>query len=151
LLPGGSYRLTPFYDIISAFPVLGGTGLHLRDPGEVNRFGGRQKMTRIDSVNLRFPPFCGIEPHRGGSYRLTPFYDIISAFPVLGGTGLHLRDLKLSMGQQKEREVLRMPVRCPGQPLEHHELHKVIAIFQGSTTLFRHFRCWAGRDCICAT
>ncbi len=26
LLPGGSYRLTPFYDIISAFPVLGGTG-----------------------------------------------------------------------------------------------------------------------------
>ena len=24
-----------------------------------------------------------------------------------------------------------MPVRCPGQPLEHHELHKVIAIFQG--------------------
>lgn len=34
----------------------------------------------------------------GGSYRLTPFYDIISAFPVLGGTGLHLRDLKLSMG-----------------------------------------------------
>jgi serine/threonine protein kinase HipA of HipAB toxin-antitoxin module len=33
-----------------------------------------------------------------GGYRLTPFYDIISAFPVLGGTGLHLRDLKLSMG-----------------------------------------------------
>ncbi|WEF26075.1 type II toxin-antitoxin system HipA family toxin [Klebsiella aerogenes] len=33
----------------------------------------------------------------GGSYRLTPFYDILSAFPVLGGTGLHLRDLKLSM------------------------------------------------------
>ncbi|HCD5573406.1 TPA: HipA domain-containing protein, partial [Escherichia coli] len=25
----------------------------------------------------------------GGSYRLTPFYDIISAFPVLGGTGIH--------------------------------------------------------------
>lgn len=24
----------------------------------------------------------------GGSYRLTPFYDIISAFPVLGGTGI---------------------------------------------------------------
>ena len=33
----------------------------------------------------------------GGSYRLTPFYDILSAFPVLGGAGLHIRDLKLSM------------------------------------------------------
>lgn len=39
----------------------------------------------------------------GGSYRLTPFYDIISAFPVLGGTGLHLRDLKLSMGLNATR------------------------------------------------
>lgn len=33
----------------------------------------------------------------GGSYRLTPFYDIISAFPVLGGQGLHISDLKLAM------------------------------------------------------
>lgn len=33
----------------------------------------------------------------GGSYRLTPFYDIISAFPVLGGRGLHIGDLKLAM------------------------------------------------------
>lgn len=31
-------------------------------------------------------------------YRLTPFYDIISAFPVLGGTGIHISDLKLAMG-----------------------------------------------------
>jgi len=35
---------------------------------------------------------------RGGSYRLTPFYDIISAYPVLGGTGLNIRELKLAMG-----------------------------------------------------
>ncbi|HEB3643965.1 TPA: HipA N-terminal domain-containing protein [Escherichia coli] len=28
----------------------------------------------------------------------TPFYDIISAFPVLGGTGIHISDLKLAMG-----------------------------------------------------
>ncbi|ADU71643.1 HipA domain-containing protein [Pantoea sp. At-9b] len=35
---------------------------------------------------------------RGGSYRLTPFYDVISAYPVLGGTGLNIRDLKLAMG-----------------------------------------------------
>lgn len=35
--------------------------------------------------------------HAGGSYKLTPFYDIISAFPVLGGAGLHMRDLKLAM------------------------------------------------------
>lgn len=34
----------------------------------------------------------------GGSFRLTPFYDIISAFPVLGGAGIHISDLKLAMG-----------------------------------------------------
>jgi serine/threonine-protein kinase HipA len=33
----------------------------------------------------------------GGSYQLTPFYDILSAFPVPGGAGLHIRDLKLAM------------------------------------------------------
>lgn len=33
-----------------------------------------------------------------GAYRLTPFYDILSAFSVLGGTGLNIRDLKLAMG-----------------------------------------------------
>lgn len=33
----------------------------------------------------------------GGSYKLTPFYDIISAFPVLGGAGMHISDLKLAM------------------------------------------------------
>lgn len=35
--------------------------------------------------------------YAGGSYSLTPFYDIISAFPLLGGTGLHMSDLKLAM------------------------------------------------------
>ncbi|PHP95048.1 serine/threonine protein kinase [Pantoea agglomerans] len=35
---------------------------------------------------------------RGGSCRLTPFYDVISAYPVLGGTGLNKRALKLAMG-----------------------------------------------------
>ena len=34
---------------------------------------------------------------RGGSYRLTPFYDIMSVFPVMGGTGLNIRDVKLAM------------------------------------------------------
>lgn len=34
---------------------------------------------------------------RGGGYRLTPFYDIISVYPVMGGTGLRRRDLKLAM------------------------------------------------------
>ena len=34
----------------------------------------------------------------GGSYRLTPFYDILSAWPLLGGAGLHMSDLKLAMG-----------------------------------------------------
>lgn len=34
---------------------------------------------------------------RGGSYRLTPFYDIISVFTSRGGNGLNIRDLKLAM------------------------------------------------------
>ncbi|WP_375753578.1 type II toxin-antitoxin system HipA family toxin [Vibrio sp. HN007] len=37
-----------------------------------------------------------IEPR--GSYRLTPFYDIQSAYPILGGRGLNIRSLKLAMG-----------------------------------------------------
>jgi len=41
--------------------------------------------------------------HAGGSYQLTPFYDIISAFPVLGGIGLHMRDLKLAMSLKASR------------------------------------------------
>jgi len=39
----------------------------------------------------------------GGSYRLTPFYDIISAFPMLGGRGLHIGDLKLAMSLKATR------------------------------------------------
>ncbi|TDB60709.1 type II toxin-antitoxin system HipA family toxin [Photorhabdus khanii] len=33
-----------------------------------------------------------------GSYRLTPFYDILSMYPVFGGRGLRPRDAKLAMG-----------------------------------------------------
>jgi len=33
-----------------------------------------------------------------GRYRLTPFYDILSMYPVFGGRGLHPRDAKLAMG-----------------------------------------------------
>lgn len=33
-----------------------------------------------------------------GNYRLTPFYDILSTYPVFGGRGIHPRDAKLSMG-----------------------------------------------------
>lgn len=39
----------------------------------------------------------------GGSYRLTPFYDILSAYPLLGGAGLHISDLKLAMGLKASR------------------------------------------------
>jgi serine/threonine-protein kinase HipA len=35
---------------------------------------------------------------KGGSHRLTPFYDILSAYPILGGRGLNIRQLKLAMG-----------------------------------------------------
>ncbi|MCL1123565.1 type II toxin-antitoxin system HipA family toxin [Shewanella surugensis] len=34
----------------------------------------------------------------GGGYRLTPFYDILSMYPVMGGKGLNIRDIKLAMG-----------------------------------------------------
>ncbi len=34
----------------------------------------------------------------GGAYRMTPFYDILSAYPILGGTGLNIRELSLAMG-----------------------------------------------------
>ncbi|MGI2101705.1 type II toxin-antitoxin system HipA family toxin [Shewanella oncorhynchi] len=33
-----------------------------------------------------------------GGYRLTPFYDILSMYPVIGGKGLNIRDAKLAMG-----------------------------------------------------
>lgn len=53
---------------------------------------------------------------RGGSYRLTPFYDVISAYPVLGGTGLNKRALKLAMGlratkgeEDRDRQNLPAP------------------------------------------
>lgn len=39
----------------------------------------------------------------GGSYRLTPFYDILSAYAVLGGKGLSIRQLKLAMGLKATR------------------------------------------------
>ncbi|HHQ4592335.1 TPA: type II toxin-antitoxin system HipA family toxin [Aeromonas veronii] len=37
-----------------------------------------------------------IEPE--GRFRLTPFYDILSVYPVFGGRGLNRRDAKLAMG-----------------------------------------------------
>lgn len=40
---------------------------------------------------------------KGGSYRLTPFYDILSAYAVLGGKGLSIRQLKLAMGLKATR------------------------------------------------
>lgn len=51
----------------------------------------------------------------GGSYRLTPFYDILSAFPVLGGAGLHISDLKLAMSLKaskgRKRAIDKISVR----------------------------------------
>ncbi|GHA50587.1 type II toxin-antitoxin system HipA family toxin [Photobacterium aphoticum] len=47
-----------------------------------------------DGHAKNFSIFLGV----GGSYQLTPFYDILSAYPLLGGKGLHLRSLKLAMG-----------------------------------------------------
>lgn len=33
-----------------------------------------------------------------GKYQLTPLYDILSVYPVIGGKGLNIRDAKLAMG-----------------------------------------------------
>ena len=38
-----------------------------------------------------------------GSYRLTPFYDILSAYPITGKKGLNIRKLKLAMGLKASR------------------------------------------------
>jgi len=54
-----------------------------------------------------------LEP--GGSYRLTPFYDIMSAYPMIGGTGLNKRDLTLAMGlsasKGKKRKMEQISAR----------------------------------------
>ncbi|WP_028773481.1 type II toxin-antitoxin system HipA family toxin [Shewanella waksmanii] len=34
----------------------------------------------------------------GGGYRLTPFYDILSLYPAIGGKGVNIRKAKLAMG-----------------------------------------------------
>lgn len=39
----------------------------------------------------------------GGAYRLTPFYDILSMYPAIGGKGLNIRDAKLAMGLQASK------------------------------------------------
>ncbi|EES3274267.1 HipA domain-containing protein [Escherichia coli] len=55
---------------------------------------GRVRALAVERFAKNFSVFI----QAGGSYRLTPFYDIISAFPVLGGAGIHISDLKLAMG-----------------------------------------------------
>lgn len=66
---------------------IGGVGAQTVNGIELIEVGG-------NSAGNNFSVFI----QAGGSYRLTPFYDIISAFPVLGGTGIHISDLKLAMG-----------------------------------------------------
>ncbi|MBC5853251.1 type II toxin-antitoxin system HipA family toxin [Vibrio metschnikovii] len=51
-------------------------------------------LAAIDGHSKNFSLF--IEPH--GKYRLTPLYDIMSAYPLMGGRGLHERKIKLAMG-----------------------------------------------------
>ena len=48
-------------------------------------------------------------------YRLTPFYDIMSIYPVLGGKGLNIRDAKMAMGfkatKGKEYRINQIQIR----------------------------------------
>ncbi|OKY49124.1 serine/threonine protein kinase HipA [Vibrio parahaemolyticus] len=39
----------------------------------------------------------------GGYYQLAPFYDLLSAYPAIGATGLNKRKLKLAMGLKASR------------------------------------------------
>ncbi|EPB3409321.1 HipA domain-containing protein [Vibrio cholerae] len=39
----------------------------------------------------------------GGHYKLAPFYDLLSAYPAVGATGLNKRKLKLAMGLKASR------------------------------------------------
>ncbi|EGQ9271265.1 type II toxin-antitoxin system HipA family toxin [Vibrio parahaemolyticus] len=39
----------------------------------------------------------------GGHYQLAPFYDLLSAYPAIGATGLNKRKLKLAMGLKASR------------------------------------------------
>ncbi|EFB4485734.1 HipA domain-containing protein [Escherichia coli] len=71
----------------------------------VERFDRRWNAERTVLLRLPQEDMCqtfglpsSVNIQAGGSYRLTPFYDIISAFPVLGGAGIHISDLKLAMG-----------------------------------------------------
>lgn len=67
---------------------------------------------------------------KGGSYRLTPFYDILSAYPLLGGKGLNIRKLKLAMGLKatkgKKYEISKI------QPRHFLETAKAVNFSQDS-------------------
>ncbi len=51
-------------------------------------------LAATDGHAKNFSVFIGPE----GRFRLTPFYDILSVYPVFGGRGLNRRDAKLAMG-----------------------------------------------------
>ncbi|QUJ69267.1 type II toxin-antitoxin system HipA family toxin (plasmid) [Photobacterium sp. GJ3] len=51
-------------------------------------------LAAIDGHAKNFSLF--LQPN--GKYRLTPLYDIISAYPMMGGKGIHERKIKLAMG-----------------------------------------------------
>lgn len=86
--------------IAQIMEFLMGSSEALKDRYDFMKFQVFQWLTgATDGHGKNFSVF--IQP--GGSYRLTPFYDIISAFPVLGGTGIHISDLKLAMGLNASR------------------------------------------------
>ncbi len=82
-------------DLSQSVDILMGSSEALRDRYDFMKFQVFQWLIgATDGHAKNFSVFI----QAGGSYRLTPFYDIISAFPVLGGTGIHISDLKLAMG-----------------------------------------------------
>jgi serine/threonine-protein kinase HipA len=81
--------------IAEVMKLLMGSSNALEDQYNFMRFQVFQWIIgATDGHAKNFSIFIG----RGGSYKLTPFYDILSAYPILGGRGLNIRQLKLSMG-----------------------------------------------------
>ena len=82
-------------DIVQIMDLLMGSSNALEDRYNFMRFQVFQWL--IGATDGHAKNFS-IYIDKGGSYRLTPFYDILSAYPLLGGKELNIRKLKLAMG-----------------------------------------------------
>ncbi|HAS6416455.1 TPA: type II toxin-antitoxin system HipA family toxin [Vibrio vulnificus] len=82
----------------------------------------------------------------GGHYQIAPFYDLLSAYPAVGATGLNKRKLKLAMGLKASRgykyHICKIYLRHIEQTasqfgISNAECHEIVSSFlaQFSNTL----------------